>query len=71
MRHDKELLFFKLVAVSGILLYLYKVSKKQGSLQGINVNPERIAGLAAQFVPREYRGHAEKIGTAVISKMMN
>lgn len=73
---DKEILFFKLLAVSGVLLYLYKISQKSptgiaGNPYGVNVNAEKIAGLASQFVPREYRGHALKIGSAVIKRIIN
>lgn len=74
MRHDKELLFFKLVAVGGILLYLYKMSQKNGGTlegTGMRVNPERIAGFAANFVPREFRPHATELGTAVINRFFN
>jgi hypothetical protein len=60
--------------VGGILLYLYKMSQKNGGTlagTGMNVNPERIAGLAAQFVPHDYRPHAKEFGTAVINRFFN
>lgn len=74
MKHDKELLLWKLVAVGGILLYLYKMSQKNGgTLQGtgVRVNPEKIAGFAASFVPHEFRPHAAELGTAFINRYFN
>lgn len=74
-QHDKELLFFKLLAVGGILLYLYKVNQKSpNGLMGnphINVNADKIAGLAAQFVPHPYREKVRTFGTHAINRWMN
>ncbi len=67
---NKELKFFKLVAVAGIMLYLYKAKKSGVTINGMKVNPEKIAGLAAQFVPPEYRKHAVTIGSRAIERIM-
>lgn len=70
MKHDRELIFFKLLAVSAALLYLYKLSKQNGgTLQG-KYNPEKIAGLAAQLVPQEYRKQARQYGTMFLNRVI-
>jgi hypothetical protein len=72
---DKEIQFFKLVAVGAALLYLYKLSQSQGtSLAGnpiAEVKSEQVVKLASQFAPREWRGSAEKLGNAVMSRIMS
>ncbi len=74
MRHDKELLFFKALAVGGILLYLYKVNQKSpNGLMGnpyMNVNADKIAGLASQFVPHPFREKVQTVGSIAINRMM-
>lgn len=67
---NKEVQFFKLLAVSAVLLYLYKAKKSGQTLNGMRVNPEKIAGLAASFVPPEYRKQAIRIGSRAIERMM-
>lgn len=68
--NDKNLTLFKVIAVGAIVLYLYKLKQAQGTLSGINMNPEKIAGLASKLVPPEYRHHAQQIGSAFIRRMM-
>lgn len=76
MKHDKELLAFKLLAVAAVLLYVYKLSQKSGGSlaqnpYGVNINADKIVGLASQFVPREYREHARQMGSAVLNRFMH
>ena len=70
MKHDKELLLLKLVAVGTALFYLYKLHKKNGGSLAGKYNPEKIAGLAAQLVPEEYRPQARQFGTAVLNRVI-
>jgi hypothetical protein len=70
MRHDKELTFLKLVAVGTALFYLYKLHQKNGGTLAGKYNPEKIANLAAQLVPPEYRGHARQFGTTLLNRII-
>jgi hypothetical protein len=72
---DKEVQFFKLLAVSAVLLYLYKASQAQGKTLagnpfGVNVRGEQIVNLASQFVPKQYRHHAKKLGNVIVERYM-
>ena len=68
-----ELNLFKLIAVGAALLYLYKLSKAQGtSLAGnpyAEVKSEQVVNLASEFIPKEYRPYARKIGNAVMTRI--
>jgi|GEM_PF-3743942 len=70
MKHDRELLILKLVAVSAALFYLYKLHKKNGGSLSGKYNPEKIAGLAAQLVPENYRSEARRYGTMILNKVI-
>jgi hypothetical protein len=67
---NKDLLFLKLIAVSAALIYVYRAKQKGVSLGNMKVNPEKIANLAANFVPREFRGHARQLGSLAIKRIM-
>jgi hypothetical protein len=72
---EKELQFFKLVAVGAALLYLYKASKASGSTLAGNpyaqVQSDQVVKLASQFVPREWRGSAVQLGNAIMERIQH
>lgn len=73
---DKEIAFYKLLAVGAAILYLYKVMQKNGGTlsgnpYGINVNADKIAGLASNFVPNPYKAHAQRLGSVVLSRILH
>lgn len=70
MKHDKELIVLKLVAVSAALFYLYKLYQKNGGSLSGKYNPDKIAGLAAQLVPEEYRPQARKLGSTILNRII-
>ncbi len=68
--NDKELTFYKLIAVGAALLFLYKYTKKTGgSMQG-RYNPDNIANLASHLVPPAYRDNARFISRTILTKMV-
>lgn len=67
---DKELTFYKLLAVSAALLFLYKYTKKTGGTMTGRYNPDNIANLASHLFPQEYRPHARSIGKVIINRMV-
>lgn len=70
MTKDKELTFYKLLAVGAALLFLYKYTKKTGgSMQG-KYNPDNIVNLASHLLPEEYRGHARQVGKVILTRMV-
>jgi hypothetical protein len=70
MKNDKTLITLKLIAVCSALLYLYKLHQKNGGSLAGKYNPDKIAGLAAQLVPEEYRSQARKFGTVVLNRFI-
>lgn len=70
MKHDRELLMLKLFAVGAALFYLYKLHQKNGGSLAGKYNPEKIAGLAAQLVPEEYRSQARRVGTTLLNRII-
>lgn len=76
MSKDKELLMWKLLASGAALFYLYKVTKANGgSLKnnpmGVSVQSENIVRLASQFVPKEFRPHAQRLGNHLLDKVLD
>lgn len=72
----KDAPLWKLVALSAVILYMYKVSKANGgSLQGHPMmrqfNPDRAASLAASLLPEEWRPQAKQVSRVVIDRMMS
>lgn len=67
---DKELTFYKLLAVSAALLFLYKYTKKTGGTMTGRYNPDNIANLASHLLPEEYRGHARTLGKVILTKLV-
>lgn len=72
---DKELAFFKLLAVVTAAIYLYKAYAKNGGTlngnpYGIRLNPEKLADLASRFAPPQYQHHARNIGQAVLERYL-
>jgi hypothetical protein len=66
----KDLLIWKGLALAGVLVYLYKVTKANGGTltgnsMGVNINPEKVIGLASQFVPEHQRRNARVIGEKI------
>ena len=70
MKKDRELIFLKLFAVSAALFYLYRLHQKNGGTLAGKYNPEKIANLAAQLVPEEYRPQARKISTTLLNRII-
>lgn len=70
MKHDKELITLKLIAVTAALFYLYRLYQKNGGSLAGKYNPDKIAGLAAQLVPEEYRPEARKFGTTILNRII-
>lgn len=76
MTKDKELLIWKSLAVGAALVYLYKVAKSNGgslqnSAMGVNMNPEKVVGLASQFVPQHLRPQAQQMGMNIWNNLAN
>lgn len=65
-----NLLLFKLLAVGAGLLYVYKLKQSGASMGNIRVNPEKIAGLAAQLVEPKYRKGVARFGARAIERIM-
>lgn len=72
---DKEILFWKLAAIGVAAVYVYKVTKANGGTlannpMGVNLNPEKVATLASQFAPREWRPQAKYLGQKVLERIV-
>lgn len=75
MSSNKEIQFWKLLAVGTAMYYLYRVSKAQGVTLGSNphtqIKTKNFVNLASQFVPEELRPKAREIGMNLMTKLMN
>jgi len=67
---DKELTFYKLLAVCAGLLFVYQYTKKNGGTMQGKYNPDNIANLASHLLPEEYRGYGRQIGKQILTRMV-
>ena len=70
MKNDRELIVLKLLAVTAALFYLYRLHQKNGGTLAGKYNPDKIASLAAQLVPEEFRPQARQMGTTLLNRII-
>lgn len=66
----KQLTLLKFIAVAAAGYYLYHLNKAQGGTMQGKINPDKIAGLGASLLPKEYRPYATQLGAAFLRRSM-